>query len=210
VKSRFEILESLPTYGPMYIPVTGDDEPYYSQGFAVRFYKDDKTNWVANFKPSWTGLNAIYEFEDQQNLLVIAGGTCYIMNPNNTKPIEVFGVGYETVIKTLDGRLILQDSINITVIEPNVEHWDTERISLDGLKDLKLDGNLITGLSFDPMNEKEEWVKFVVDLETRKVTGGSYRQYELKPIEQSTESFHKKKGLKSAWWKIWKRKKGSP
>ena len=90
--TRYEILESLPTYGPMFIPVTGDDEPYYSQGFAVRFYRDDKSDWVANFKPGWTGLNAIYEFDNQQNVLVIAGGTCYIMNPNDTKPIEVFGV----------------------------------------------------------------------------------------------------------------------
>ena len=78
---RYEILESLPTYGPMYIPVTEDGEPFYSQGLAVRFFRDDNSDWVANFKPSWTGLNAIYEFDNQQNVLVIAGGTCYIMNP---------------------------------------------------------------------------------------------------------------------------------
>ena len=202
--NRYEILESLPTYGPMYIPVTGDDEPYYSQGLTVRFYKDDKSDWVANFKPGWTGFNAIFEFDNRQNVLVIAGGTCYIMNPNYTKPIEVFGVGYETVIKTLGGRLILQDLTDISIIEPNGEHWDTERISWDGLKDLKLEGNLVTGLSFDPMNDKEEWVKFVVDLETRKVTGGSYRQYEFKTVGQNVESVHSKQGLKKNWWKIWK------
>lgn len=199
----YEILNALPTYGPMYVPVTGDDEPYYSQGFTVRFYKDDKSDWVANFKPGWTGLNAVYELDNQQNVLVIAGGTCYIMNPNDSKPIEVFGVGYETVIKTLDGRLILQDLTYITVIEPNGEYWNTERISWDGLKDLKLEGNLITGLSFDPMDDKEEWVKFVLDLETRKVTGGSYRQYEFKPVGQNVESVHRKQGLKKPWWKIW-------
>ena len=200
VNLRYEILDSLPTYGPIYIPVTGDDEPYYSQGLAIRFYKDDNSDWVANFKPGWTGLNAIYEFENQKNVLVIAGGTCFIMNPNESKPIDVFGVGYETVIKTLDGRLILQDITDITIVEPNGEHWDTERISWDGLKDLKLEGNLITGLSFDPMYDKEEWVKFVLDLETRKVTGGSYRQYEFKTVE----SVHRKQGLKKNWWKIWK------
>lgn len=199
----YEILNALPTYGPMYVPVTGDDEPYYSQGFTVRFYKDDKSDWVANFKPGWTGLNAVYELDNQQNVLVIAGGTCYIMNPNDSKPTEVFGVGYETVIKTLDGRLILQDLTYITVVEPNGEHWNTERISWDGLKDLKLEGNLITGLSFDPMYDKEEWVKFVVDLEKRKVTGGSYRQYEFKPVGQNVESVHRKQGLKKPWWKIW-------
>jgi len=42
------------------------------------------------------------------------------------------------------------------------------------------------------------------------VTGGSYRQYEFKPVGQNIESVHKKQGLKKAWWKIWKWKKGSP
>ena len=54
------------------------------------------------------------------------------------------------------------------------------------------------------MYDKEEWVKFVVDLETRKVTGGSYRQYEFKPVGQNVESVHRKQGLKKNWWKIWK------
>jgi hypothetical protein len=201
---RYEILESLPTYGPMYIPVAGDNnEAYYSQGFAVRFFKDDNSDWVANFKPGWTGLNAIYEFDNQKNLLVIAGGTCYVMNPNETKPISVFGVGFDTVIKTLDGRLILQGMTDITVVETNGEPWRTERISWDGLKELKLDGNIVTGLSFDPMNNKEEWVKFVVDLETRKVTGGSYRQYEFTPVGENVMSVHKKGKSRKSWWKIW-------
>ena len=113
-------------------------------------------------------------------------------------------VRYETVIKTDDGRLILQDVTDITIIESNGEHWDTERISWDGLKDLKFEDNLVIGLSFDPMYDKEEWIKFVVDLETRKVTGGSYRQYEFKTVGQNIESAHRKQELKKTWWKIWR------
>jgi hypothetical protein len=163
----------------MYISVTGDDESFYSEGFVVRFYKTDETNWVANFKPGWTSLNAIYEFQEQPNILVIAGGKCYLMNPNEEKPGSTFGVGYESVIETVDGKFILQAQTNLTIIERNCEHWDTERISWDGIKDLKLEGNLVTGLSFDPLNHKDEWVKFVVDLEKRNVKGGSYSQYEI-------------------------------
>ncbi|NTW33688.1 MAG: hypothetical protein HGB12_13890 [Bacteroidetes bacterium] len=202
-RNRYEILESLPTYGPMYIPVTDNDEPFYSEGFAIRFFKSDHTDWVANFKPGWTGLNAVYEFTDQQYILVIAGGTCYLMNPDEVKPKSSFGVGYETVIKTLDGRLILQDLTDLTIIEPNGEHWHTERISWDGIKNLKLEGNLVSGLSFDPMNDKDEWVEFVVDLEKRNVKGGSFRQYEFKPMEQNVESANRKNNTKKPWWKIW-------
>jgi hypothetical protein len=189
VNTRYEILESLPTYGPMYIPVTGDDEPYYSQGFAVRFYRDDKSDWAANFKPGWTGLNGIYELDNPQKLLVIAGGTCYVMNPNDTKPFSVFGVGYENVIKTNDGRLVLHDLTDITVIESNGDHWDSDRISWDGLKDLRLEGNLVTGLSYDPMNDADEWIEFNYNIDTKEMTGGIIKRYD-------------KKG--KTWWQIWK------
>jgi len=200
---RYEILESLPTYGPMYIPVTENNELYYSEGLVVKFFKSDGTDWVANFKPGWTGFNAVYEFGIEDDILVIAGGTCYLMNPEEQKPKSTFGVGYESVIKTLDGRLILQDLTDLTVFEINGEHWHTERISWDGIKDLKLKGTLVSGLSFDPMNDKNRWVEFIVDLEKRNVKGGSYRQYEFKPIAANVESVRRKNGEKQPWWKIW-------
>jgi len=171
---RYEILDSLPTYGPMYIPVSEYNDAYYSEGFVVRFYTSENTNWVGNFQPGSTGLNAVYEFEHNIYVLVIAGGTCYLMNPDLQKPISTFGVGYETVIKALGGRLILQDSTDLTVFEVNGEYWHTERISWDGIAELKLEGNLLSGLSYHPVGEDGEWVEFVVDLEKRSVKGGSY------------------------------------
>ena len=89
----FEILESLPTYGPMHISVTENNEPYFSVGFPIRFYKTDKTNWVANFEPGWTKLYGVYEFENKPEIIIIASGKFYLMNPENEKPIEAFGGG---------------------------------------------------------------------------------------------------------------------
>lgn len=182
---KYEILKSLPAYGPMYIPITESGESYSSEGFVVRFFKSDGTNWVANFKEGWTELNAVYEFDHQNNLLVIAGGTCYIMNPENHKPIRSFGAGYQTVIKAPKNRIILQDSTDLTIVEANGEIWHTERISWDGIKDLNIRGQLINGLSFNPMSDKDEWIEFIVDLEKRNVKGGSYRQFEI--VEQTNK-----------------------
>lgn len=198
-----EILESLPTYGPMYIPIAENNELYYSEGFVVRFFKSDGTNWVANFKPGWTGFNAVYEFDMEDWVLVIAGGTCYLMDPEEQEPKSIFGVGYESAIKAQDDRLILQDLTDLTIVEINGEHWQTERISWDGIKDLKLEGTLVSGLSFDPMNEKDKWIEFIVDLEKRNVKGGSYRKYEFKPIAPTGEGIHKKVRAKQPWWRIW-------
>jgi hypothetical protein len=162
----------------MYIPVTGNGEPFYFQGFPVRFYKTDGTEWVANFHPGWTGLNRVIEFENTQNLLVIAFGTCYLMNPNDPKPISVFGAGFSRLYQASRNRLVLQDEISLTVIEPDGSHWNTERISWDGIEDMKVENNIVTGLSYRPMNDPAEWVPFTYDLDTKTLTRGSYHGYD--------------------------------
>ena len=190
-EKKYEILESLPTNGPMYISVAENNESYYSTGFPVRIYKNDKSSWVANFKLGWTDFCSVYEIPNQSNLLVIAGGTLYIMNPENEKPLKVVGVGFENGITTENGKIVLQDETDLTIIEQNGQYWRTERISWDGIKELEINGSKLTGLSYDPIDDKNEWVKFTLDIETKKLEGGSYNKYEIKPIQKSC-------------WKIWK------
>jgi hypothetical protein len=186
-EKRYEILNSLPTYGPMYVPVTESGEPFYSEGFVVRFYKADGTDWVANFELGWTELNEIIEFEETKTLLIIACGKCYLMNPDDIKPIEVFGVGYSEIFKVSNGRLVLQDQTDLTIIEHDGKHWNSERISWDGLKEIQIENNTVKGLSYDPMYDADEWVEFSFDLESKTLTGGSYHRYDNK----------------KPWWKIW-------
>ena len=172
----------------MYIPVTENDEPFYSEGFAVRFQRTDGTEWVANFQPGWTDLKTIIELTETTNLLVIAFGTCYLMSPDQTKPLAVFGVGYSTIFTTANNRLILQDQTDLTIVEPNGNYWDTERISWDGLKELKLERNTVTGLAYDPMCDADEWVKFSYNIDTRELIGGSYPRPDK---------------IKKSKWKFW-------
>lgn len=188
-EKRYEILKSLPTYGEMYIPISENRKSFYSEGFIVRFYKSDKSEWVANFQPGWTNLKEIIEIKGSNNLLVVACGTCYLMHPNDTKPIEVFGVSYSDIFKASKGRLVLQDQIDLTIIEPDGTHWDTERISWDGLAEIKVENNLVYGLAFNPMHDADEWVEFKYDLDTKTLTGGSYHKYEIEKFKP--------------WWKIW-------
>lgn len=186
-EKRYEILGSLPTYGPMYVPVTDNGEPFYSEGFTVRLYTADGTEWVANFQPGWTDLKEIIEFEKTQNLLVVACGTCYLMNPDDTKPLVVFGVGYSDIFKASNDRLVMQDQTHLTIIEPDGSHWHTERISWDGFKEIKIENSIITGLSYDPMHDADEWVHFSYDIDTKVLIGGSYHRYDNK----------------KPWWKLW-------
>lgn len=179
-EKRYEILSSLPTYGQMYVPVTENGEAFYSEGIPVRFYKTDGTEWVANFQSGWTDLKEIIEFEKTSNLLVIACGTCYLMHPDDTKPIKVFGGGYSEIFKASKDRLVFQDQTDLTIIEPDGTYWDTERISWDGLAEIKVENNLVSGLAYNPMHDADEWVEFKYDLDTKILTGGSYYSFENK------------------------------
>lgn len=188
-EKRYEILDSLPTYGSMYIPISKDGEPFYSEGFVVRFYKSDNSEWVANFQPGWSNLKEVIEIKNSNNLLVIAGGTCYLMNPEHTKPIDVFGFNYIDLLAANNDRIVLYNDTHLTIFESNQKHWDSVRISWDGLAEIIMKENIVTGLSYDPMYENDEWVPFTYNIDERTLKGGSYERYKFKNIKP--------------WWKFW-------
>jgi hypothetical protein len=183
---RFEILDSLPAYEPMYISITEDGIPDYSEGFVVRFYKSDGTEWVANFKPGWTDLVYVHKFSKNNNLLIIAQGLCYIINPDETKAISIFGCDYQDKFISYDGRIILYTSVYLTIIEKDNKYWHTERISWDGMKGVALQDNILSGLAFDATDSDNEWKEFTYNIDTKTLTGGSY------PSEKSKKRFWEK------------------
>jgi hypothetical protein len=204
-QKRFEVLNSLPIYGPMYVPVNNVDEPFFSEGFVVRFFKSDGTNWVGNFKPGATSLKAVYPLEHQERVLVISGGICYLVNPDEQKPKAIVRGYVEKVIESSNHHLILQDSLLLTIVEPNGNYWSTERISWDGIVDLKLEGNLITGLACDPGPGGNNWVEFEVDLQNRTLKGGSWSQKSYNDFLPNTNEYKStfpKEQQKKPWWKI--------
>jgi hypothetical protein len=191
---KFEILDALPTYGPMYVPVTEDGKPYYSEGFVVRFFKSTGDNWVANFKLGFKSFSDVFDFKDSENLVVIAGGLGYVMHPDNEKPIRTFGCSIEKVIRHDEEKLIASDDTQIIEITANGDQWISPRIAWDGIKDIKIENGLLTGLSFDPMDDNNEWVPFSINLTTKQIESGSYRRYYTdngQPIK------------KNKWWKVW-------
>lgn len=202
-KKRYEILDSLPTYGPMYIPVSENDEPFYSEGFPVRFYKSNGTNWVANFRPGWTGLNKVFDFNEHDKTIVIAGGLGYIMTPEKEKPLLIFGLTINEIFQTDNGSLVCADGISILTLDNLTgELWRSERISWDGFRNLKLNDNIISGQSFDPTNSIKEWADFSLNIKTKELTGGSYIKFTKSNTEVSKVILEDVNKIKP-WWKIW-------
>ena len=200
INKRYEILDSLPAYGPMCVSVADDDKPFYSEGFPVRFYKSDGTEWVANFKPGWSKINRVFDFPHHNRTVVIAGGLGYLMMPDSEKPLETFGLTIEDIIEAENGSLIFDDCISIIIIDSEAgEMWTSERISIDGFKDLKLIGGVLYGLSYDPTNSQDPWTKFSLNLKTKEIRGGSYREL----MRRNTHLLKVRLGAENKSKKLW-------
>ena len=190
----------------MYVPVSDNGRQFYSQGFVVRFFKSDGNDWVANFELGLGGLSGVYDLPDKQDTVaVFANGTCYFMTPDNTTPIKTINGGFQQLLISDKQQLVLLDFIDVTVIEPDGQHWNSERISWDGFKDIKLVGDIISGLSYDPMDRNKEWIEFAFNLTTKEITDGSYRRYEFTPVGENVSSVNRKPVTKidKQWWKFW-------
>jgi hypothetical protein len=185
MKKRYEILNGLPATGPMYIPI--GKVSYYSdhtEGFVVRFFKADDTDWVGNFKIGIGKLNAVYEFDNLTDLLVIAGGNCYLMNPEETTPKLFFGGDYQGAVTTDKGQLVLYNYFHLTIIETNGEYWHSEQISIDGIEEVQISGDMVMGVAYEPAYDEEEWMPFSYDITSRTL-------------------YTSEKNLKNRWWKFW-------
>ena len=208
-QKQYELLDGLPPYGPMYISVTTDDsDPYTSEGYVLRLFKSDGTSWVANFRPGWTNYYNIFDFSINKILVVIAGGQGYIMSPDEEKPKFTFGLTINEVLQCDDGSLVCADNVQIFFLDKsNGQTWVSERISWDGIKNLKISGDTLYGKTYDPTNSIQEWNDFSMNLKTKEIIGGSYINF-LKQnpnLEVGNNGMLREKVAtkKKLWWKIW-------
>ena len=159
----------------MYIPISEDGISFYSEGYVVRFYNSDGTNWIANFKCGNSNFSHVYDYPTQNRIIVFANGICYIMTPENEMPIHVFGNGISKAYQTTDGFLILPGQTDISVLNVNNDEVFTcERVSWGGLNDLHFENDILTGLAYEPTSKGGEWKPFSFNFRTKELIGNTY------------------------------------
>jgi hypothetical protein len=175
-KKSYEVLQGLPPYGPMYIPIGPGFESPYSEGYVVRFIKADGSTWIANFGVGWTSFTFIEQFSQSRNVVVIAKGQGYIISAESKDPIAVFGVDINWADLYKDKNLVFTTGTVVGIINETGQLWYSERISWDEMKNIVLEENKISGLSLDPTQTADVWIPFELDLETKELRGGSFNR----------------------------------
>jgi hypothetical protein len=170
---RWEILPGLPPYGPPAISLSSTGHGKHSEGFVVRFFTPSGESWVGNFSRGLVKFQGVFEHPDGERAVVVAGGTAYVVSPERRACDSTFGaqIGWCCNVPTMH-LLVFATLVDVLILDQGGNLSRSCRISWDGLSDLKLDGHVISGRAYTPLDE--EWRDFQIDLESRDVIGGTY------------------------------------
>jgi hypothetical protein len=172
MSERFRILPGLAATGPMPEQFSATGQGKHSEGWVVEFTPTSGETWVGNFQPGFTSCCGAYGHPDGSSMVVVAGGTGYIVNIETRQLLHTFGGGIETVIPDLERRqLVFGDGLFFEALSAAGIRWRTRRISWDGMRRISSAGSMIAGEAEDLDGT---WRAFRVDLETGTASGGSY------------------------------------
>ena len=169
----YQVLPGLPAYGAPAQHFSDTGQGKHCEGFVVEFFPGEERRWVGNFQRGLGKCDQILHHIDDRHCIVVAGGSAYVVNPIERSVIEMFGGGIEYCAQADDlEALVFGNGLWFEVLFSNGKRSRADRISWDGMRNLDRHGRMLSGESYDPMQDK--WATFEVDLIEGSFTGGSY------------------------------------
>jgi hypothetical protein len=171
---KWEILDGLPAYGPAAVAFSATGLGTHSEGLVIRVHSSSGA-WVGNFQREASSVDRVLEYPDGRCLLVIAGGSAYVVDPETRELVRHFGGQIEQVL-TLpeDPSFLFGNGLWFEALGREGMKWRSRRISWDGFRHVVLNGNLLCGEAYAPEGPEGAWYAFELDVQTGTVTGGSY------------------------------------
>lgn len=170
----WEILDGLPVYGPMAEPFSATGEGTHREGFVVRF-SPSTGSWIGNFQRGFSSLNVVLAHPDARHVVVVAGGTAYIVEPDSHALVSHFGALIEEIVSVPEiGFVLFGNGLWFEALGPKGKVWRSRRISWDGMRNLVLAGEVIRGDAWAPEGPDGAWYPFELEVMTGAVRGGAY------------------------------------
>ncbi len=174
MSDTWEILDGLPAYGPAAQPFSATGFGTHSEGVVVKFLATSG-EWMGNFQRGMSSCDEVFQHPDGRHLVVVAGGTAYVVDPEARLLARHFGAQIEHVIPIPGEPLVLlSNGLWLEALDARGTAWRSRRISWDGFRGLALDGHLLRGEAYAPEGVDGAWYGFEVDVRSGEVTGGSY------------------------------------
>lgn len=171
--ARHRILPGLPATGPWPEQFSVSGRGTHREGFVVEFHPGSTRSWIGNFERGGTDFDTVLLHPDGVSLVVIAGGTGYVIDPDQRLLRFVLqGQIYSVIATSQPTLLIVSDGLVLEAVGANGSAWKSRRISWDGIWDLQVVGERLHGLSYDALKDCE--VPFSVDILSGRAEGGGY------------------------------------
>src|SRR5262245_46084013 len=131
----FEILAGMPVYGRYHEQFSATIWGTHSDGFVVLVSPDGVEPLVGNFQRGLSSYDAVQCHPNLSDLIVVAGGQAYVVEPKSRQLIETFGaqIGWSQMLPDHD-LLLFHDSIRFHAYGPAGQAWRTRRLSWDGIR----------------------------------------------------------------------------
>ena len=137
---EFEILSGLPAYGPMAHAFSATGRGKHRVGFVVRFTSHTGSDWVGNFQGGLGGYSGVFNHPNGNDMIIIAGGQGYVVDPNSRQCSMTFGAQIEAAFEVADGKmLVFGNGLWFEAITAAGHAWRRDRISWDGMKNLTVE-----------------------------------------------------------------------
>lgn len=173
VSTRYEILDGLPSSGPVPRWIPDSWRRRGAEGVVLRFHPQQGPPWVGNFRPGMTHCTVVLPHPNGADLFVVAGGQPYVVNPDNGAAHASRGVVVSALwpIEGSPDLLVERQGQEFFRLGRDGVAWHTRRLSWDGFEDVHVGANRVWGQAWSPANQA--WHPFSVDLDTGRATGGA-------------------------------------
>ena len=169
---KFKILEGLPATGDLPIQFSATGMGMHSEGLVSKFWSESSNeSWIGNFQRGLNLFDHAVQHPNLVDIIIVAGGDVYIVNPERRTLQDNFGGDFETITAVPDQSLyIFGMSIAFEAVGPKGRTWRSARIALDGIRSLNLEGSDLTGEAY---NQDDQWIPFSLDVVSGEFTGGA-------------------------------------
>ena len=145
----------------------------------ILFQPPTEEDWVGVFGAGDYGGTIVVVDWNVERAVVVATGRGYIVDTSSrTLVAQPLDENFQDAVYDPSGqRVILADDLRVFVVDSSgALLWNTNRLSIAGIRHLKVVGPVVHGeaWTYGGSSDEDSWFPFTVDLDTREVSGGTH------------------------------------
>jgi hypothetical protein len=143
-----------------------------AQGTVVEFTPKGGPAWIGNFQPGGVAFNAVAAHPDGASVVVVAGGTAYVVDPETHLLQESFGSSIQGLVELPEIRLlIVNHDMWMEALAPEGRLWRSRAVSWNGISNTMYMEGRLYGMGWDEYSKSQ--VAFSIDVFSGEAEGGA-------------------------------------